>query len=414
MRLGALASLFLLAAAAQAAAAEGAARFGGSLPIEWSRRLADAEMSRLGDSLEYRQGAKAAWSYPSGFLAYALEQLGKASASPAYGDYGARIVDSFIQPDGTIRGYAAKDSNLDLIEPGRAVLEQYEKTRAPNLAKAAGILRRQLGAQPRTGEGAFWHKRIYPNQVWLDGFYMAGPFYAHYGALFGEPEAIEDEARQILVADRHLHDPASGLYYHAWDEARSQAWADPATGRSPSFWARAIGWYAMAVVDVLDDLPARSPSAGAVEGVLGRVAGGIVRWQDPQTGTWWQVVDQGPRPGNYHEASASSMFVYALAKAVNRGRLPRDGFGPAALKGYAGLVREFIRADADGRPVLTHCCTVAGLGNRNSAGRARDGSFAYYVSEPVVDNDLKGVAAFILAGLEVQRLLGPAPSIPAR
>jgi unsaturated rhamnogalacturonyl hydrolase len=174
-------------------------------------------MSRLGDSLEFREGAKAAWSYPSGFLAYALMELGDAGAGKAYGDYGERIVDSFIRPDGAIRGYASRDSNLDMIAPGRALLAQYEKIRAPNLAKAAGILRRQLSEQPRTSEGAFWHKRIYPNQVWLDGFYMAGPFYAHYGAVFGDPKAAEDEARQILVADRHLYDPVSGLYYHAWD-----------------------------------------------------------------------------------------------------------------------------------------------------------------------------------------------------
>ncbi len=377
-----------------------------------SERLARSEMSRRADSLEYRAGAKGSWNYTSGFFAYALERLGQVSGDPRFTDFGVRIVDSCIGPEGSIRGYDASEFNLDLIAPGRAVLVRYEQTREPRLRKALETLRHQLEVQPRTGDGAFWHKRLYPNQMWLDGLYMAGPFYARYGTVFGEPAATEDAARQILLADQHLYDPATGLLYHAWDSTRTQSWADPRSGHSPSFWARSIGWYAMAAADILEELPPGQASAVSATAALRRVADGIVRWQDPASGVWWQVVDQGGRPGNYLEASASCMYVYALAKAVNRGWLPRAPYQGAALSGYAGLVHEFVSASPSGQLSLTHCCSVAGLNNRNSAGRDRDGSFGYYVSEPVVENDLKGVSAFILAGLEVQQIRGPARSTP--
>jgi unsaturated rhamnogalacturonyl hydrolase len=394
------------------AAAEAPGRYEGSTPLEWSERLARSEMQRRGETLFSGADSKATWSYTSGFFAYALQILGRESEDPGFARYGARLVGSFIAPDGTIRGYRAAEFNLDLITPGRVVLNLFEATKDPRFRTAAETLRRQLAAQPRTHDGGFWHKGIYPDQMWLDGLYMAGPFYARYGAVFGEPAATQDACRQIQLADEHLYDPETGLYYHAWDAKRVQAWADPATGHSPSFWGRAIGWLAMATVDELDALPDGSPQEPSLRAILGRIAGGIVRWQDPRTGAWWQVVDQGARPGNYREASASSMYVYALAKAVERGWLPRDPFKDAALHGYAALVREFIEVDASGQVSLSHCCSVAGLNGVNAAGRARDGTFAYYVSEPVVENDLKAVPAFILAGLEVRRMLGPGRSTP--
>ena len=401
-------------AATAAGFAEGPRQFGGATPLQWSERLAHSEMVRQGDALDFKPGSKGAWSYTTGFFAYSLEQLSGADGDRRYADFGVRVIDSFIGPDGTIRGYDSSEYNLDLITPGRAILWRYDQTKDPRLAAAAKSLRAQLAHQPRTDDGGFWHKGIYPNQMWLDGLYMAGPFYSHFGAVFGDPNARDDAARQLLIADRHLYDPRSGLYYHAWDSRHSLGWADPVTGHSPNFWARSIGWYAMAAVDELDDLPPGRPETDAVRTVLVRILDGISRWQDPATGVWWQVVDRARRPGNYREASASSMYVYALSKAVNRGLVPRERYLGAALAGYAGLVREFIQRDPSGQTSLTHCCSVAGLNNRNSAGRARDGSFEYYVSEPVVDNDLKGVSAFILAGLEAQRLTEPAPSTPGR
>jgi unsaturated rhamnogalacturonyl hydrolase len=228
-----------------------------------------------------------------------LGRLGAASADRALSDYGAHIVESCKRPDGTIRGYNPGEYNLDMILPGRAVLELYGQTHEPRLKVAADILCRQLETQPRTSEGAFWHKLIYPNQMWLDGLYMAGPFYAHYAATFSDPAGLADAARQLRLADEHLYDPKTGLYYHAWDAARSQDWADPLTGHSPNFWARSIGWYAMATIDIVDDLPAADASVEPLSAIFRRTAAGIVRWQDPASGAWWQVVDQGNRAGNY-------------------------------------------------------------------------------------------------------------------
>jgi unsaturated rhamnogalacturonyl hydrolase len=371
-------------------------------------------MIRQGSALERRADAKGTWNYASGFLAYALEQLGDAAGEPQYSRYGARIIDSYIGPGGEILGFDPHELNLDQILPGRATLALYEATRDPKYRAVAATLRRQLSLQPRTREGGFWHKRIYPGQMWLDGLYMAGPFYAHYAAVFNDPEARRDAVHQLFLADSHLYDPSTGLYYHAWDESRLLPWADPKTGHSPSFWARSIGWYAMALVDILGDLPSGDPDAPKLKGVVERVASGIRSWQDPASGVWWQVVDKGPRQGNYLESSGSSMFVYALAKAVNRGWLPSEIYAPTVNRAYTGLVSEFIHPDSGGHLSLIHCCSVAGLNNTNAAGRQRDGSFDYYVSEPIVENDLKGVAAFILAGLEVQRLSEHALSTPAQ
>jgi unsaturated rhamnogalacturonyl hydrolase len=399
----------VLVAAASLAAADpvpAVRKFGDATPLEWSQRMARAEMARRGPRAK---GTR--WEYTSGLLAYALVELGRAVPDEAIRQYGELIVSQCIGADGSIRGYRMKDFNIDLIPPGRVALGLYERTKEERYRKAVETLRGQLARQPRTSEGGFWHKQRYPQQMWLDGLYMGSPFYAQYAQAFKEPAALDDVVKQIVLVDAHTFDAKTGLYYHAWDEARAQSWANKQTGTSPNFWGRAIGWYAMAIVDVLDFVPASHPEVDAVVEVLRRVASGIVRWQDPQTGLWWQIVDQGGREGNYREASASSMYVYALAKAVNRGYLPRADYLPVIRRGYEGIVRDLVKTGADGRVNLTQCCEVAGLGYTNSAGRPRDGTYAYYLSEPVVSNDPKGVGPFILAGLEVEQLL--ANDIPA-
>jgi unsaturated rhamnogalacturonyl hydrolase len=239
--------------------------------------------------------------------------------------------------------------------------------------------------------------------MWLDGIYMASPFYSEYGKLFNEPAAFDDVAKQFRLIDEHTYDARSGLNYHGWDAAKIQPWANPATGCSSNFWGRAEGWYAMALVDVLDFFPTDHPARAQIIAALQKTARGIVKWQDPQTGLWWQVMDQGARKGNYEEATASAMFVYALAKGVNHGYLSRS-YVPAIEKGYAGIINNLIKPDGDDRWSLTQCCSVAGLGGSPSDGKMRDGSFDYYVGEPVVSNDLKGIGPFILAGIEVQTL----------
>ena len=258
-------------------------------------------------------------------------------------------------------------------------------------------LRRQLAGHPRTRSGGFWHKHIYPNQMWLDGIYMAAPFYAEYARTFDEPDAFDDIAHQIILIEEHTRDPQTGLLYHAWDESKQQPWADPETGCSPHFWGRAMGWYAMAIVDVLDYFPENHPRREAIIAILRRVSDALTRVQDEATGLWFQVLDQREREGNYLESSASCMFVYALAKGVRKSYLPEQ-FLAAARRGYRGILQEFITVDATGLVSLDKTCAVAGLGGNPY----RDGSFAYYVGEKVAANDYKGVGPFILASLEME------------
>jgi unsaturated rhamnogalacturonyl hydrolase len=376
-----------------------APQFGGAAPLEWSQRMAKSEIARRGDQ------PKLKWDYTVALFSHALILLGDRTGDPRMLDHAAKSIGGLIAPDGTITaGYKLEEYNIDSVAPGRAVLDLFERTKEARYQKAAALLRQQLKTHPRTSEGGFWHKQRYPQQMWLDGLYMGSPFLANYARLFKEPAALDDVAKQFVLMDAHAWDAKAGLHYHAWDEARAQSWANKQTGTSPHFWGRAIGWYAMALVDVLDYVPASHPEVDQIVVILRRVADGILRYQDPKTGLWWQIVDQGGRQGNYLEATASSMFVYTLAKAVNQGYLPRDRYLPVIRRGYEGIVRDLVKTGADGRIDLTQCCSVAGLGYTNSAGRPRDGTFDYYVSEPIVNNDLKGVGPFILAGLELDRL----------
>ena len=386
---------------------------GGATPMEWSVRMARSEMDRRGDRMFFKEGTRARWEYTHGLFSYSLVTLGLASGEQDILTYGERLASTFITPQGEIETYRApskgvdkiEEYNIDLIPPGRTVLHLYRKTGDERYLKAIALLKDQLDKQPRTSDGGFWHKQRYPYQMWLDGLYMGSPFLAEYAHMFHRPEALEDVILQIKLMDKHSYDREKGLHYHAWDEKRAQSWADKETGLSPNFWSRSIGWWGMALVDCLDFIPATQEDGEHIVSILRRVADGIVRYQDPKSGLWWQVTDQGDREGNYLEATASSMFTYILAKGINKGYLPRDTYLPALKRGYEGIIREFIRDDGKGRIDLTQCCEVAGLGYTNSKGMPRDGSFEYYISEPVISNDLKGVGPFIFAGIEMQKVL---------
>ncbi len=371
-------------------------------PIYWSIRMAESEIARRGDTIAYAPGSRAKWDYTVGLFTLSLIKLSEATTNPSYAEYAERVIGSFIQHDGQIFTYKLEDYNLDNINCGKTILALYERTRKEKYRKAADLLREQLRKHPRTSEGGFWHKKRYPWQMWLDGLYMGAPFYAQYTAMFGgSEEDFRDVVRQFELIDKHLYDPEKGLYYHGWDEKREQEWADKVTGRSSNFWGRAVGWYAMACVDTLDFIPTNLSSCRAVLlNQVKKVAEGIVRWQDPTNHVWWQVLDRPGHPGNYQESSASAMFVYFLLKSVNKGYLPTNYLGPA-IRGYYGILSNFIREEPDGKISIIRCCAVAGLGY------GRDGSYEYYLREPIVDNDLKAVGPFILAGIEFQKLLGP-------
>jgi unsaturated rhamnogalacturonyl hydrolase len=337
------------------------------------------------------------WHYEPGVALLALKQVWLATGEQAVYEFIKRNMDEFVSPDGGIRTYRLEEYNLDQINEGKLLFFLYEATADERYKKAAFLLREQLRTHPRTKEGGFWHKRIYPHQMWLDGIYMASPFYAEFASRFNEPEGLDDVAHQIIAIEEHTRDPESGLLYHAWDESRSQEWSDPETGCSPNFWGRAMGWYAMAVPDVLDHMPADHAQRDRLIGIFRETVNAIAQVQDPASGVWYQVLDQGDRPGNYLESSASCMFVYAIAKGVRTGYLGRE-YLAVAKRGYEGILTEFVTVDDQGFVNLNGICAVAGLGGKPY----RDGSFEYYVGEPVIANEYKGTGPFIMASVEME------------
>ncbi len=338
------------------------------------------------------------WDYTAGLMLLGLERLGTATGDAVYAAYIKRSIDSLVRPNGEIATYAADEYNLDQINEGRALFGLFDRTHDARYARAADRLRQQLRTQPRTSEGGFWHKKIYPQQMWLDGLYMAEPFYMRYAVRHNDTSAVTDVARQFLLAARHLRDPATGLFYHGWDATHSQTWADPKTGASRVFWGRAIGWYLMALVDVLDDLPKTHHDRAELVRITQQLASAVAAVQDPVSGVWWQVLDQPNRDRNYLEASASSMFTYAFAKGVRIGVLPAD-VRRRADRAFDGMLAHFVRTNPDGTVSITNICKVAGLGGEP----VRGVNYEYYVSEPIVDDDYKGVGAFLLAAVELGR-----------
>jgi unsaturated rhamnogalacturonyl hydrolase len=248
-----------------------------------------------------------------------MEDVWLNSGDGKYFSFIQQSIDRFVNDDGTIKNYRIDEYNIDNINEGKLLLTLYRVTEKEKYKKAADLLREQLKGHPRTNEGGFWHKKIYPYQMWLDGLYMGEPFYAEYAALFHETSAFDDIANQFVWMENHARDPKTGLLYHGWDESKQQRWANPQTGLSPNFWARAMGWYAMALVDTLDYFPPDHPRRAALIAILNRLAKAVQNYQEAKSGLWYQVVDKPNEKGNYLEASAACMFVYALAK----GRAPR-------------------------------------------------------------------------------------------
>jgi len=300
------------------------------------------------------------WGYEEGVL---LDGMAAQWHATAIGDdfrYIKDSVDKYVDNDGTIKGYKADAHSLDDIELGRAVLLVYRVTQQPKYYKAAKFIHDQLAAQPRTPSGGYWHKQIYPNQMWLDGAYMAEPFRAAYAVTFQNPAEFDDIAKQFLLMFDHMRDPKTGLLHHAWDESKQMKWADPQTGLSPEAWSRALGWYAVALVDVLDWFPEDHPQRPALIKALNQTAAAIVAYQDKETGLWWQVTDKGSRKGNFTEASASSMFVYSIAKGVRMGYLPQT-YEANARRGWEGIQKAFVKTGPDGEMQLDGTVKVGGL-----------------------------------------------------
>ncbi len=358
----------------------------------WSQRMAATAMKLWPDS-------SARWSYEPGVVLKGMLSIWEQTADKQYFKYAQGYMDALIADDGTIKGYKKDDFTLDNVMCGRLALMLFNVTEKEKYYKAALQLRQQLKDQPRTTDGGFWHKNRYANQMWLDGLYMAEPFYADWAYTFHEDDDFNDIAKQFILMDQHARDPKTGLLYHGWDAAHKERWADPKTGLSPNIWARADGWYAMALVDVLDRFPTNNPDRVKLLAILNNLAASIQKAQDPKTGLWYQLMNKPTETGNYPEASASCMFVYALAKGAREGYLPST-YMAVARKGYKGILNKFIETDASGQVNLNGTVAVGGLGGNPY----RNGSDKYYLSEKVVKNDPKGIGAFIQASVEMERL----------
>jgi unsaturated rhamnogalacturonyl hydrolase len=373
--------------------------------LGWAKRLADSELARKTllyhlDGWDTNRRRKPKFEYDiSGLLPMAYDELDRVAPDPKYASVMQRLTGSFVDARGEIATYDESAYSLDSVMPGEVLLRLYERTKEERYKTAADQLRHQLAKQPRTSEGAFWHKQRYPGQLWLDGVYMAMPFLAHYSRAFEEGRSFDEVLKEFSVTREHLRNPKTGLYVHAWDEAKRQGWADPATGLSRSYWGRGLGWFAMALVDVLDQIPeGDTRHRGPLLAMVRELAPALAAVEDSNTGAWWQILDQPGAPGNYLESSSSAMFTYFFAKATRKGYLP-DAFRSIALRAFDGLVQQFIRVYPDGKVSLTNQCLVAGLGP------GRDGSYRYYMSEPVWKDDPKATGPFILAAVELERSL---------
>ncbi|HEX5793409.1 MAG TPA: glycoside hydrolase family 88 protein, partial [Rheinheimera sp.] len=373
--------------------------------LDWSERLAASEMTRQtpyyafgGWDFERKRPSK--WEYTTGLQLQAYDELLKLRPNAQWQQVLSEVIDSFITADGDIRTYKLSNYNIDSLNTGNMLLREYQRNPKPQYKQALDLLRKQLSEHPRTADGAFWHKKIYPHQLWLDGVYMGMPFLANYSKAFEQGHAFAEVVKEFTLSRAKLRDPDTGLYYHAWDEAREQDWADKDTGLASQFWGRGVGWLAMALVDVLETIPQdQSELRQPLLDMTAELADALVKVQDAKSGVWYQILDKPTAPGNYLESSASSMFTYFFAKGVNNGYLDAR-YKDTAIKAYQGLVEEFILVHPDNSISLVNTCQVAGLGF------GRDGSYAYYMSEPVFRNDAKANGPFIMAGVQMARLLG--------
>lgn len=360
--------------------------------------MADSEMLRNPDGWTIDFNAKPKWEYTHGLIMMAMLKVYEQTKDPHYLNYVKHFSEFMIQESGEILTYKLSDYNIDRVNGGKFLITLYKYTNDQRYLLALNQLRQQMREHPRNSEGGFWHKKVYPHQMWLDGLYMGAPFLAQYAATFDDQDLWDDIFNQFYLVDKYHYTPENGLYHHAYDESKSERWADTATGLSKNYWGRSIGWLAMAMIDVLDYFPVEHPKRATLEAYANQLAQGIIAYQH-ESGTWYQVVDQAEREGNYLEASVSSMLAYFLLKGTENGVL-KSTYRAAGIQAYEGILQMFISENPDGTLTMNDICGVAGLGGNPY----RDGSFEYYIGEPIRPNDPKGVGPFILASLVYENL----------
>ncbi len=378
----------------------------------YSEWLTYSEMKRVPHSYLLDFSSKPKWSYVMG-----IEMEGMLDTYEHYKEGNNAILDylkeypaKMIDEKGNITGYKYEDFNLDNVRTAKFILRMHNLFPSKGTEKALKTLFKQLQNQPRTKEGVYWHKAIYANQVWLDGIFMGLPFYCNYAVQTMKPKKAEkylnDAVDQMVKTDYRTYDEKTQLWKHAWDEAHQQFWANKEDGKSQHCWARALGWYVMAMTECLDAMPENYARRQEVIDLLNKAMKSVVKYQDKKTGVWYDVLDV-KSDKNYLESTASSMFAYVLLKGYRKGYLSEE-YLKAGVKAYNGILKQFIKVNADKTISLTRCCAVSGLGPGpgpyvKKPNYKRDGSFEYYMSEPIRDNDAKGVGPFIWASLEMEQ-----------
>lgn len=347
--------------------------------------------------LEKEEKRPAKWGYEVGVVLTGFERLWQVTGNHDYITYMKTLLDHFITAEGDIKTYEILDFNLDNIPTGRQLLTLYKVYRDKKYLKAAQLLEKQLVWQPRLKQGGYWHKMIYPYQMWLDGLYMGEPFKAEYLTFTEDNSHWDDVADQFIWMAENSLDPKTGLMYHGYDESRLQRWADPKTGKSPEFWSRAIGWYMIAIVDVLEIFPKDHPKQKQLNEIYIKLSDALIRFQDPKSGTWWQVTDKGGKEGNYLESSGTAMFVASMLKGIRLGLLP-ERMSEASQKGYHGMLKEFVTTDEKGTYHFIRAVAGAGLGGSPY----RDGTYQYYIQEVTRNDDLKAIGPLMQACIEYE------------
>ncbi|WP_296667300.1 MULTISPECIES: glycoside hydrolase family 88/105 protein [unclassified Treponema] len=348
-----------------------------------------------------RAGKKSGWDYIDGCMIMALLEIYSTSGDKKYLDFCDYYEDYRIHDDGTIDGYDKNTWNCDELNGGKNLFVLYRYTNKEKYKKALDRLYEQVKDQPRTAEGNFWHKQIYPNQVWLDGLYMAQPFYMEYEKLFNNSKNIEDTYNQFFNVYKIMRDPKTGLYYHGYDSSKKMFWADKKTGLSKNFWLRSLGWFSMALLDTLNIAPDRgSENWNKLKGIFIDLCESMLKFQD-KSGMWWQVPNYPGKGKNYLETSGSAIFAYSLLKGYRTKILEDKKFQEAGIRAFEGICDKYLNTDS-GRLSLGGICLVAGLGPEKDL--RRDGTFDYYMSEPIVQDDAKGVGPFLLAYNEYKQI----------
>jgi len=363
--------------------------------VKWSVRMANTVLASS-DSLIHYVAGNPKWAYDVALLGLAIDRLG--NVDPKYSKYLDDWVNYFVHPDGSVTDYAMKEYNLDRIFPGRDIITVYKRNPDPKYKIALDNFIEQLKTQPKTNSGGYWHKSIYANQMWLDGIFMASTYMAEYANAFNAPQWYDVATSQTKMIYEKTLDPSTGLLMHAWDESRTQKWCDPITGKSHYPWSRAMGWYTMAILDILDYLPQNHPDRKELIKILQSTCDALLKVRDKKSGIWYQVLNQGGREGNYLEGSGSAMYTYVFAKGARLGYLDKK-YRKIARSSFNGILKELITVDNQGLVTMHNICGGCGLGGIPY----RDGTYEYYVNEKRFDNDTKGVAPFILAAIELNR-----------